>query len=282
MNVSKFVFLFVIFFSICYFAFVYHQKALLSTRGKWNRLLLLCFFSFGVAWVGASPMVKQTVVDDKEPTVEITEEGSQDVKEKSIAYIKLDVPLINQMEEPQLYNGCEVTSLAMVLNYYGLDVSKEELAEKIPKVPYKNDEGIYGNPNEGFVGDIFGENEGYGVYVEPIIELAEQYLTSSYEIKNLTEKKFDEVLGQLALGTPIWCITTVPMAPTDDMEIWKTEEGEVQISWNIHSVVLTGFDEKQVFVNDPYGEKTAVDLVDFRRAWEQMGSQAMTVQLKES
>src|ERR1700726_1372539 len=29
----------------------------------------------------------------------------------------LDVPLINQMDPPHLYNGCEVTSLAMILNY---------------------------------------------------------------------------------------------------------------------------------------------------------------------
>ena len=28
--------------------------------------------------------------------------------------VVLDVPLINQMDDPELYNGCEVTSLAMV------------------------------------------------------------------------------------------------------------------------------------------------------------------------
>src|SRR4051794_33270304 len=37
--------------------------------------------------------------------------------------ILLDVPLINQMDQPLLYNGCEVTSLAMILNFNGVDVT---------------------------------------------------------------------------------------------------------------------------------------------------------------
>ena len=37
--------------------------------------------------------------------------------------VVLNVPLINQMDDPKLYNGCEVTSLAMVLNYNGIDVT---------------------------------------------------------------------------------------------------------------------------------------------------------------
>src|SRR5215510_6806733 len=47
----------------------------------------------------------------------------------------LDVPLLNQMDKPLLYNGCEVTSLAMILNYNGVKVTKNELAENIKTVP---------------------------------------------------------------------------------------------------------------------------------------------------
>lgn len=36
----------------------------------------------------------------------------------------LDVPLLNQMDQPKLFNGCEVTSLAMILNYHGMKVTK--------------------------------------------------------------------------------------------------------------------------------------------------------------
>src|SRR4051812_48067864 len=40
--------------------------------------------------------------------------------------IMLDVPLITQMDAPKLYNGCEITSLAMIFNYHGIEVTKNE------------------------------------------------------------------------------------------------------------------------------------------------------------
>src|SRR4051794_8824899 len=49
--------------------------------------------------------------------------------------ILLDVPLLKQMDPPLLYNGCEVTSLAMILNYHGIKVTKNELAQNIKTVP---------------------------------------------------------------------------------------------------------------------------------------------------
>ncbi len=60
---------------------------------------------------------------------------------------KLDVPLENQM--PDLPNGCEVTSLSMLMNYYGIKVNKNELAENIQHVDFFTDGGKYrGNPNQ--------------------------------------------------------------------------------------------------------------------------------------
>lgn len=52
------------------------------------------------------------------------------------------------MDEPALYNGCEVTSLAMLLQYNGIDVTKNQLAEEIPTVPLIDEEGNYGDPNK--------------------------------------------------------------------------------------------------------------------------------------
>ena len=62
---------------------------------------------------------------------------------------QLNVPIENQM--PDLPNGCEVTSLAMLLNYYGINVTKEDLAQKIAHVS-SYDGNYRGNPNKGFVG----------------------------------------------------------------------------------------------------------------------------------
>src|SRR5690625_7358460 len=66
----------------------------------------------------------------------------------------LDIPLINQMDHPRLYNGCEVASLAMILNYHGMDVTKKELADTVEQVQLTYDNGLKTNQKNGIVGDI--------------------------------------------------------------------------------------------------------------------------------
>src|SRR4051794_36443222 len=91
----------------------------------------------------------------------------------------LDVPIISQL--PELPRGCEVTSLAMLLQFKGIEIDKMELAKRIRKdtTPYQVKEGkvYFGHPNEGFVGDMYNLDEpGFGVYHKPIMELAEKFL----------------------------------------------------------------------------------------------------------
>lgn len=279
MRTIKFFLLLGVFLLLGYQSFISPKLNSMSKNGKINRWIVLVIFSIGLSFFGVISF-SGSEVDLVEETVVQAEEESDAVK---VPYIKLDVPLINQMEDPQLHNGCEVTSLAMLLNYYGIKVSKNELGEKIPKEIYQNEKGIYGDPNEGFVGDIEGGKgiKGYGVYVGPILKLAEDNVSKEFEVKDLTKKSVDDLLMELSNGHPIWCIVTVPLKATNDNEIWMTKNGEVEISWNIHSVVLTGFDSQFIFVNDPYGEQKSVAYEDFKSSWEQMGSQAMTIQLKD-
>jgi uncharacterized protein YvpB len=87
----------------------------------------------------------------------------------------VDAPLIAQY--PQLPRGCEVTRLAMMLNHASIHVSKMTLAKQVKKdpTPYKVKDGntYLGNPNTGFVGDMYDlKKPGYGVYHEPIFDLA--------------------------------------------------------------------------------------------------------------
>ncbi|AMP20070.1 hypothetical protein AZF37_01765 [endosymbiont 'TC1' of Trimyema compressum] len=62
------------------------------------------------------------------------------------------MPLLYQFDDPPLYNGCEVTSLAMILSNSGYDISKNQLAQEINKEPFIDEDGFYGNFNIGFVG----------------------------------------------------------------------------------------------------------------------------------
>lgn len=189
----------------------------------------------------------------------------------------LDVPLINQMSAPQLYNGCEVTSLAMILNYSGYSVTKNELAEKIKTVPFKYGNGLYGNPNAGFVGDI-DDGPGYAVYNGPVYNLAKQY--AGDQVVNLTGSPFIELLKKVSAGEPVWVITTTSFGPVSDFKRWQTPQGAVNITFSEHSVVITGYDSNYIYINDPYGVKNRkVNRNYFEKAWIQMGSQAIFIKI---
>ncbi|MCL6574178.1 MAG: C39 family peptidase [Bacillus sp. (in: Bacteria)] len=188
----------------------------------------------------------------------------------------LDVPLLNQMDNPQLYNGCEVTSLAMILNYDGVKVTKNELAKQITTVPLTYSNGQKGNPNEGFVGDM-ASGPGLGVYNGPVFELAKKYVGD--RAVNLTNSSFTDILMKVSQGLPVWIITTTSFAPVSVFQTWNTPLGEIKITYSEHSVAITGYDENSIYVNDPYGEKNKkVDRATFIKAWEQMGKQAIVIE----
>lgn len=213
-----------------------------------------------------------SVTEEAEATEAIEEEAIEE--EQEITEILLDVPLLNQMDSPRLYNGCEVTSLAMILQYNGLNVTKNQLAEEVVRTPLNYDNGEYGNPNIGFVGNM-EDGPGLGVYHGPIYALAQIY---SDNVIDLTNQPFSSLLEQVAEGHPVWIITTSTFSPVDEFETWQTPQGEVDITYKMHSVVITGFDSDSIYINNPYGEKNQkLDREAFIQAWEQMGSQAIVV-----
>jgi uncharacterized protein YvpB len=188
----------------------------------------------------------------------------------------LDVPLITQMSAPNLYNGCEVTSLAMILNYSGYHVTKTDLANNIARVPLTYQNGLKGNPNVGFVGNM-EVGPGYAVYNGPIYNLARKY--AGDEVVNLTNHPFTDLLARVDQGEPVWVITTSSFAPVSDFTTWKTPQGTIRITFSEHSVVITGYDANYIYINNPYGQKNQrVNRSSFEKAWVQMGSQAIVIE----
>jgi uncharacterized protein YvpB len=209
----------------------------------------------------------------------------QDNFDVSIIKIKenvlIDAPVLNQM--PELPRGCEVTSLAMLLQHAGIEVDKMTLAKEIKKDPsvYQVKNGVvhFGHPNDGFVGDMYSfQTPGLGVYHKPIKELAEQYLPGN--IIDLTGASFQELTIHLSDERPVWVIinTTYKNLPTNYFQTWQTPSGPVDITYKEHSVLLTGYDKDYIYFNDPLtGEKNKkAPLKDFEESWVQMGSQAIT------
>lgn len=194
--------------------------------------------------------------------------------------ILLDAPLISQL--PELKNGCEVTSLAMLLRYKGINVDKMTLASRVVKdlTPYRQsgDTIYWGNPNTGFVGDITGKTKGYSAYHDPIMQLASRYTNAV----DLTGSSFDTILTTLAQGKPVWVISTstFDIVPNWQWQTWQTPIGPIRITFHEHSVLLTGFDSEYIYFNDPLAniKNRKVLRSSFVHGWEQFGNQAITYQ----
>jgi uncharacterized protein YvpB len=187
-----------------------------------------------------------------------------------------------QSQYPELYNGCEVTSLSMLLDAAGHPVDKIQLAESIAKDPtpeIKDDNGniqSWGDPNRGFVGDITGGNPGYGVYHQPVFDLLNQIMSGS--AMDLTGHSFTDLLQQVSSGVPVIVWTTTDFQPTHDWITWQSPDGLIHATLDEHVVLLVGYNDHQVFVNDPQDGSQAkpVDRSAFQASWEQLGRQAVT------
>ncbi|WP_100486107.1 C39 family peptidase [Sporolactobacillus pectinivorans] len=190
----------------------------------------------------------------------------------------LSEPFVSQ--EPELPNGCEIASLTMLLRSAGIPANKMILANQIPKVPFSSG-GYMGNPNDGFVGNMYhgpSDDPGLAVYHGPVAGLASKYLGN--RVEDLTGCPWSKVEEQIAQGRPVWVITSINFMPVPASQWvnWHTREGNIRISYMEHSVLVTGYGEKFVTINNPLSSEggSQVDKSDFIAAWEQFGSQAIT------
>lgn len=195
----------------------------------------------------------------------------------------IEVPFVSQL--PELPRGCEVTALTMLFNYYGNDMTKMELAKQVKKdpTPYNKDEKgriYYGNPYEGFVGDMYDlRKNGYGVYHTPIALLAEAHFPT--RVIDATSVEFEDLLEFIERDIPVWIITNATYKPLEDseFELWHTPTDIVKVTKRMHSVVITGYDKSNIYINDPlyHGSNRKIEYIAFKAAWEQMGKQAVVI-----
>ncbi len=245
-------------------------------------------FSFFIA-ACTFTIVLFNIMDDSEQQKATASQEMQQSDDIQLIKIKdkvlLDFPVIEQL--PELPRGCEVTSLAMLLESAGTSTDKMALAKEIKRDPspyvIKNGKVYFGNPHKGFVGDMYDFGKpGLGVYHEPIMELGEKYLPR--RIVNLTGEAFEELKIPLSDGRPVWVIINAEYRELPDsyFETWETDSGPVKITKKEHSVLITGYDQKNIYFNDPLtGKKNKkAPIRDFEKSWVQMGSQALTYKVE--
>lgn len=193
--------------------------------------------------------------------------------------IMLDAPVVRQL--PELPSGCEVTSLTMLLQYYGVNKSKMELVQEMKRdetpIRYNKDGSIafWGNPNVGFVGEVTGAAKGFGIYHTALYDLLKAYVPTAVD---MTREPFSKLEDQLIQGIPSVVWTTIDYNVPSKWVVWDTPIGPIQTTFMEHAVLLVGFDEQHVYVNDPLSGqgKYKIEKARFLATWEAMGSQALS------
>ena len=210
-----------------------------------------------------------------------TTSGSHDTLPPSAM---LSVPA--QDQNPQLPNGCEVTSLSMLLASVGHPVSKMALAMEQPYDPtprVKNAKGQtirWGNPNVGFVGSPYVWADGFGIFHGPITRLLNKVLPG--QAVDLTDKPFNTILSYVSRGRAVMVWTTATLKPTNAFPAsWETPEGPFHSTYEEHAVLVVGYDNSHIYINNPLtGAKgQEVNRAGFIAAWHELGNQAVTVRL---
>ena len=190
--------------------------------------------------------------------------------------VHLNVPYHHQ--EHRL--SCEVASLLMVLNYRGVKVTETELIRQLPVSDPgpRHRDNVWGDPNLGFVGNINGfmPDVGYGVYEQPIYDLANRYRPA----RVMTDGSINQLIVELNEGNPI--VAWIVVGPDRDIS-WKTPEGKViDAKFGEHVQVVIGYTgqsispELLILLDPAYGE-VRLPVKDFLRNWEVMGKRAVVV-----
>ena len=210
------------------------------------------------------------------------------VKEKETSYRINNVPMVLQL--PDYHNGCESASSTMLLQYYGYDITLPEVIKKVPIIPLEYKDGrLYGaDPHVAFTGSM--SSRGYGIYVEPMVDVLETIINEQkgkHQVKNLTGSSLDDLLTYVEMGHPIqiWATASLQTYEQSGKQEWyiKTLDGQytdekVTFPVSEHCLVLIGFDDEHVILNNPLQGITIWDKEAFEIAYKDMGSQAIMIE----
>lgn len=191
----------------------------------------------------------------------------------------------NITQKPQLPNGCEATSLAILLNYLGYSADKQDLAYNyLPLQPFEYADGTYygGNPDYVYVGNPGGN--GYYCYARPLAMAANQYLAnqaSPYQALDCTGLTEEDLVALVASGHPVIVWKTIDHAAPRSREhlAWTLPvSGELYAPLvNLHVVVLCGYDTESFYFCDPLQLAPTMGRALFMDLFVQMGSRAVAI-----
>lgn len=189
--------------------------------------------------------------------------------------VELDVK--NILQNPQLPNGCEIVSLAIVLNYLGFEVDPVELSDKY----LEKGEFWIDSPYKKYIGDPKNET-GTGCYAPCIIKAANNFLKdqkSELMCVNVSGKDLKELEKYIDDGIPviIWGTVFMDCDPSICYSYWTQYDGIVTWYMHSHCLVMTGHSASTYVFADPLYGTTDYTKENVEKSYNQEFMQACII-----
>lgn len=196
----------------------------------------------------------------------------------------LQVPAILQL--PELPNGCEATSLAMVLQYYGYSATKEDIAfTYMPRQDFETIDGVlYGSdPEKAYPGNP--TEVGYYCYPGVAARASNRYLSTQYapgqRAAVLNGLSAATIMQYISQNQPLLLWVTIDgqeLYPADNFSWVIAATGEEYAPYtNMHVVVVCGYDEENFILRDPLGEMQTMPHASLMSTYQAAGGHALVI-----
>lgn len=236
-----------------------------------------------------------TTVPEPTPTIPQTTATDPPTSEYLISG---DLPTTYSMEVdpilqlPELPTGCEITTLAMLLDAVGFQVDKVQLAEGYLTCKSEGEATF----QQAFIGSPY-DSAGYGCYAPVIVDTARKYLAAQNSgriVKDLTGAKFEDLLREVASNHPVAIWASIDLVDIQEVYAYTiynyTETNsdgststpkDLDVYWleNEHVYLLKGYDldRNVVIVNDSLNGEMEYDMDRFKECYEQCYKQAVII-----
>lgn len=207
----------------------------------------------------------------------------------SVAEPQEFAPIELILQNPELPNGCEVTSLAMVLSSAGFPVGHVELYQNcLPtdNFSYSSGQRFGPSPEEFYVGDAASATNGWYCFETPIVEAGNAWIQQNgggsrmESITGISQEDLDQY-AQNGIPVIVWVTIGYAEPIYTDSFSWMLPNGTLYVPYNnLHCVVLAGAENGQYQIADPIYGWQAVSRDDFWNSFDAMGRRAVTIQAK--
>lgn len=196
-----------------------------------------------------------------------------------------DVPQI--LQNPELPNGCEITSCCELLHFWGYPADKCDLADHyLPR----SEKWFGADPDQVYMGDPHREDStercGFYCFAGPIVTAANHYLrdhqgmgsaVTAVDITKATQPQLEQYLRD---GFPFlfWASLHFADIGFDPRGRYQMENGNYhRLFQGLHCMVCKGMDSTYYYLSDPLNFNDRIEKAQFFKIYRQLGERAVVL-----